>query len=107
MHDRGMIKWAPFASVINGPILLKELKEEKSKIKKPVLSEEQIEDMETTIIETYTSKDLVEIIFYQEEHFHKITGFITKIEATSKKIIINNTKSLFFSNIIRIIKKNT
>ena len=38
MSDRGIIKWAPFSSVINGNILLKEIHEEKSRIIKPTLS---------------------------------------------------------------------
>lgn len=107
MHDRGMIKWAPFASVINGTVLLKEIAEENSRIEKPVLSSDQIEEIEMTIIETYTNKSIVEVIFYQASHYHKITGIITKIDSATKKIMINNKKYLFFSNIIKIIKKNT
>lgn len=107
MHDRGIIKWAPFASVINGNILLKEIKEEKSRIIKPTLSNDQIENLEETIIEAYTGKIPVDIYFYKCEHIYKIYGFITKINATTKEITINNQKNLLFSNIVRIIKKNT
>lgn len=107
MHDRGIIKWAPFASVINGNVLLKEIKEEKSKIIKPTLSEDQIETLEELIMETYNGHIPVEVYFYSKEHIYKINGFITKINATSKEITINNKKRLIFQNIIRIIKKNT
>ena len=31
MNDRGMVKWAPFNSVINGSEILKEIKFEKNK----------------------------------------------------------------------------
>ena len=50
MSDRGIIKWAPFSSVINGNILLKEIHEEKSRIIKPTLSEEQIQELEDKIL---------------------------------------------------------
>ena len=61
MNDRGIIKWAPFSSVINGNILLKEIHEEKSRIIKPTLSEEQIQELEDKILKnifkTHTHKD--------------------------------------------------
>lgn len=107
MHDRGIIKWAPFASVINGSILLSEIKKEKSKIIKPTLSDDQINDLEKVIIEAYRGKVPVNIYFYNHEHIYLAKGFITNINATTKEITINNQKKLFFSNIIRIIKKNT
>lgn len=107
MHDRGIIKWAPFASVINGSVLLKEIKEEKSRIIKPTLSDDQIEFLENKIIESFTGEIPVTIYFYRYEHIYKIEGIITKINKATKEIIINNQKNLFFSNIIRIIEKNS
>lgn len=105
MHNRGMIKWAPFASVINGHQLLKEIQEEKSRITKPTLSEDQINYLEEIILEIYTSKTLADIYFYQFGHIYKIEGIITKINTTTKEITVNNQKSIFFMNILRIIKK--
>lgn len=107
MHDRGVIKWAPFASVINGNTLLEEIYEEKSRITKPTLSDEQIKILEQSIIESFTGKKPINIYFYRNEHIYKINGIITKINATTKEITINNQKKLFFSNIIRITEKNT
>ena len=50
MNDRGIVKWAPFNSVINGNQLLDEINYERNRISKPVLSEEQIADLEENII---------------------------------------------------------
>ena len=107
MHDRGMIKWAPFASVINGNEVIREIEEEQTRIEKPILSEEQIENLEETLIEAYNNSNVVEVLFYKQYHMYKITGIITKLDGATKKITINNNKTLFFSNIIGIIKKNT
>ncbi len=95
MSDRGIIKWAPFSSVINGNILLKEIHEEKSRIIKPTLSEEQIQELE--------DKTLVTIFFYKSEHIYILKGIISKINTATKEITVNNQKVIFFSNIIRII----
>ena len=107
MHDRGMIKWAPFASVINGKEVIKEVEEEKSHIEKPILSPEQIESLEYDLIEAYNNSNIIEIIFYKEYHLYKIKGIITKLDGVTKKITINHNKTLLFSNILAIIKKNT
>lgn len=107
MHDRGMIKWAPFASVLSGSQVLREIEEEKSRIVKPILSPEQTEELEQKIIECFNNSTLVEVLFYQQYHIHKITGVITKINVSAKNITINGHKTLFFTNIMRIKQKNT
>ena len=106
MHDRGMIKWAPFASVINGSEVIREIEEEKTRIEKPSLSEEQIENLEHDLIESYNNSNIIDIVFYRQYHVYKIRGIITKLDGATKKITINNNKTLFFSNILAIIKKS-
>ena len=51
--DRGMIKWAPFNSLINSQYLINSLVFEKTKINKPTISEEEqkIIDEEEIILE--------------------------------------------------------
>lgn len=107
MHDRSNIKWAPFNSVINGNEVIKEIQEEKSRKEKPTLSEDQIEEIETTILEVFNNQSVVDVIFYKNNHFYKITGIITNVDTVQKKITINNKNSYYFSNIIKIIIKNT
>ncbi len=107
MPNRDSIKWAPFNSVINGDDVIKELKEEQNRINKPTLSEDQIRELETLILEVTTDKSLVEIIFYRHNHLYKVTGIITNIDPIQKKITINNQNSYYFKNIIKIIRKNT
>lgn len=106
MHDRNNIKWAPFNSVINGSEVLKEIQEEKSRKEKPVLSEDQLEELERTIWEVFNNQSVVEVIFFKKNHFNKTTGIITNVDTVQKKITINNKNSYYFSNIIKIIIKN-
>lgn len=107
MRDRGMIKWAPFNSVINGNDVKKEIKEENNKIPKPTLSEEQIFNLEQEIIDSYQNQSVIELKYYKNQHIYKITGIITKIDSVTKKIVINNDFIIYFNNIIQISKKNT
>ena len=41
MHDRGMIKWMPFNSVVSSKEIINSILKDKSKISMPILSEEQ------------------------------------------------------------------
>lgn len=41
MHDRGMIKWMPFNSVVSSKEIINSILKNKSKISMPILSEEQ------------------------------------------------------------------
>ena len=45
MPNRNAIKWAPFNSVINGNYIMNTIVKEKSRIIKPTLSEEQINEL--------------------------------------------------------------
>lgn len=107
MNDRGTVKWAPFNSVIDGNQILKEIKFEKSKIQKPILSDEQISDLEEKIITAYTQNIKISLYFYKNEHINTIDGKITKLDSVNKLIIINNTTKMYFNNIIDILEKNT
>jgi len=106
MHNRDRIKWAPFNSVINGKDVIEKIKEEKV-MPKPTLSDEQIETLEQKIKECYDNKTIIDVTFYKNGKFIKIDGIITKIDIVGKKIILNHRYSLYFSNIMQIIEKNT
>lgn len=107
MNDRGMIKWAPFNSVINGNQVLKEIKFKKSKVPKPVLSDEQIANLEQKIITAYSNSSIINLYFYKNEHINIINGKITKLDSANKIIIINNKIRIYFNNIIDVLEKNT
>ena len=100
MPDRNAIKWAPFNSVINGGSVINELIREQNKVKKPILTEEKIEEIEDYIISSYQSSIEIDIKYYKNYKFERIKGIITKIDALNKKITLENGISLYFCNII-------
>jgi hypothetical protein len=106
MHDRGMIKWAPFNSVINSKYLVNEIEYEKNKISKPTLSEEQIAFYEQIIKESMINKIPLSFQIYQGGYAYNINGIVTKIDNIKQKIYLNNHKYLYFCEIIKI-KKDT
>lgn len=103
MNDRGMIKWQPFSAVVPSEKMLKDVLDEKCKIRKPILSEDQEKDLEIRILDSFNEKEIVTIMYYKEGKLYKITGIITNIDVISRKILINTRFSLFFSQIIKFL----
>lgn len=99
--DRGMIKWQPFNSIIPSKQMIKDILTEKTKIKKPLLSDEQIQDIENKLIECYYEKVPIKINYYFQGNILATKGVIKKIDFTYHKIYLNN-QVLIFEQIISI-----
>ena len=101
------MSWAPFNSVINDKEVIENLTSERSKITKPILSDEQIADLENTIIEAYTNSSLIELHYFKDARENLITGSISKIDPVNKRVTLNNGVNIYFTNIIKIFIKST
>ena len=101
MEDRGIIKWQPFNSLINGNAIINSLLKEKAKIKKPIISEEEKNEIEAKIIDAYFTQITVNITYYKDGNVIKVEGKIKKIDQVYKLVYLNELK-LLFSQIISI-----
>ena len=70
MSDRGMKKWAPFSSLIEQATCLEQMKYERNKIPKPVLTDDQKEKIEY-VLQTYQKSQTVKIKFYNDGYIQK------------------------------------
>ena len=100
--DRGMIKWLPFNSLINGKQIVYALEEEKSKIKMPIISEEEQKILEEEIIEAYYCQNTVIITYYKNGFLLKTKAKIKKIDNIYKTIYLSNQLKLLFKQIFTI-----
>jgi hypothetical protein len=101
--DRGIIKWAPFSSLPIQNKMIKNLIYEKNKIKKPILSEEQIKEIENIIIEAFYEQANIKIEYFKNGYLQDTIAKINNIDYTFKKIYLNNQKIIFFNQIINAI----
>lgn len=92
MNDRGMIKWQPFNSVINTNIIVKTLEKERNYIIKPVLSEEQLLELNNKIIDAFYNKIKIKLKYYFSGDIYEKEGTITFINTNLKYIVINKVK---------------
>ena len=100
MSDRGMKKWAPFSSLIEQATCLEQMKYQRNKIEKPVLTDDQIEKI-NFVLQSYKKGEMVKIKFYHDGYLYEISTTIKRIDLENRQLILENGK-LEFSNIIDI-----
>ena len=104
MSDRGMKKWAPFSSLIEQATCLEQMKYERNKISKPVLSDDQKEKI-NYILQTYQKGQIVKIKFFNDGYLYYINTQIKRIDLENRRLILESGK-LDFSNIVDIETSN-
>ena len=103
MKDRGIIKWQPFESLEPTKDIVNSLLMEKNKIAKPVLSADQLEDLNEVLKECYYNQNTVQVTYFKKNNIYNIKGIINSIDVNNKIILINNTLKLHISQILQII----
>ena len=86
MSDRGMKKWAPFSSLIEQATCLEEMKYQRNKIAKPVLTEDQIEKI-NFVLQSYKKGQIVNIKFYNDGYLYVVSTSIKRIDLENRKLI--------------------
>ena len=100
--DRGIIKWQPFESLTSSKEIVQSLVLEKSKIAKPLLSEDEIRQIEEKIIEAYYSSENINISYFKNGFINNIKAQIIKIDHVYKMVYLSNNMKLFFKQIIAV-----
>ena len=100
MSDRGMKKWAPYSSLIEQATCLEEMKYQKNKIEKPILTEDQIEK-NNYVLSSYKKDQIVKIKFFHDGYIYFINTSIRRIDLENKILVLEDGK-LAFSDILDI-----
>ena len=100
MNDRGIIKWAPFDSVISSTRLKIEVSNKKEKLSKPILSDDQKIIIENNLLQAYHENIPIQITLFQGNKIHIISKKIIKIVYIYKKIIFEDFSYIYFDQII-------
>ena len=99
--DRGMIKWAPFNSVISSKEVVNSVQNERNKFKMPIFSDDQKQSIENKLIESFYEQKTICIEYFYAGKIIQKTGTIKKIDSTFHKIYFNN-QILIFEQILKI-----
>ncbi len=102
MSDRGMKKWLPFDSLTNTNKMKHELSKKKIKIEKPILSEDQLINLDNKIMEAFFNKDIIKISYYFNNNIIKKEVRIKSIDYNKKQILLSDNTKLYSKQIINI-----
>lgn len=102
MKDRGMIKWMPFDSVVSSKKVVQSIIQEKSKVLKPILSEEQMTEIENRLWEGFHNQITIHISYYFQGTIRKKDSIILCIQRNEKKIIFKDYSYLYFDQILNV-----
>ncbi|WP_394223683.1 YolD-like family protein [Priestia aryabhattai] len=80
-HDRGMKKWRAFASIPEQYMGLQEVINKQLEVPKPLLTEEQMEQINFTLIEALHTNKQVYLTYYKQGQCITETGFVQFIDS--------------------------
>ncbi|KFN07550.1 YolD-like family protein (plasmid) [Priestia megaterium] len=86
-HDRGMKKWRAFASMPEQYIGLQEIINKQLEVPQPLLTEEQMEQINFTLIEALHTNKQVYLTYYKNGHHITDTGFIQFVDSLGDQFI--------------------
>lgn len=99
-NDRGLIKWAPFDSLVGFRTNIEQMLIERNKIEKPILSLDQINELNNQINQIDLGKTNVLIEYYEKGFIYQLTTTINKIEPAFKKLILKYRQELLIEQIL-------
>ena len=101
-QDRGIIKWAAFDALNGFNPMLKEMKRRLGKVDKPVLSEDDFEEMNRIMKQAITEDLEVVIVFYEDEYSKTTFGKIKKLDFNNKQIILTTRERVSAFDVLMI-----
>ncbi len=102
MKDRGMMKWMPFDSLSSSKQMVSEILKEKRKKEKPLMSDDQLFEIEQKLKEAYHSRIPVQIIYFYQGNFQEKVNIIWQIFHDQKRILFQDGSSLYFDQILSV-----
>ncbi|HIQ94028.1 TPA: YolD-like family protein [Candidatus Ventrenecus stercoripullorum] len=100
MNNRNEIKWTPFESLFQTKDVMQELERKKAIHEKPVLSEDELLEIEKNVLFAYHTRSQIQISYYYQGLTYQKAGIITAID--SNKLFFQDHSSLYFEQILKV-----
>lgn len=99
--DRGIIKWLPFDALSGYKEAIFNLKLKRSKISRPILSDDQINQLNYELTKAINLKKNVTVYYFLSGQIYYQTGFIVDVDRIKKRIKLDK-HWLNANNILKI-----
>ncbi len=97
--DRGMMKWAPYQSLIEQGKYLAEMRERRSRVPRPMISSDRAEEINYVLV-NYASGP-VKARYWQDGHIYEFVDNIRKIDGQGKKLYFSS-RSIDFRDLLNL-----
>lgn len=98
--DRGIIKWAPFDALVGYQGLLSELRYKLGKRDKPLLSDDQYEELNRKLNFVYHHQIEIIVEYYHDGYTKTSYGKIKHLDFVHKQIILSTYEKISSSSIL-------
>ncbi|MFA5471483.1 MAG: YolD-like family protein [Acholeplasmataceae bacterium] len=100
--DRGIIKWAPFDALVGYSSLLSELRYKLGKKERPILSDDQYEELNRKLNFAFHHKIDIEVEYYMDGYIKSSYGMIKKLDFIHKLIILSTYEKIDSTSIVSL-----
>ena len=90
-RDRKMMKWMPFHALLEQGDYINDLLNGRIKKKMPVLSVDQLDDMNYKLEVAFVFQSEVLIEYFEKGDFHTVTGILSRADHYRKEIFLGET----------------
>lgn len=92
--DRGFIKWAPFNALNGYYSILDEMKNRLRKLDKPILSDDEYDDLNRNIQEALIKQSEIEINYYENGYVKTVYGHLKKMDFVNRLIVLSTDEKI-------------
>ncbi len=101
-HDRGIIKWAPFDALVGYHSLLKELRYQLGKSERPILSDDQLDELNRKLQIAWMKQYEISIHYFEDGYTKTMSSRIIKLDWIKRKIVLEGRYFLSADQILDI-----
>lgn len=91
IEDRGMMKYAPYQSLVEQAKYLAAMRERRSRIPRPLISSDRAEEMNRILVQ-YQKDDPVKAEYWENGRLYWVRGPIEKIDTNSHLLLIEGVR---------------
>ncbi|UXS75030.1 YolD-like family protein [Staphylococcus chromogenes] len=89
---RGIVKWAPFATLPEQFERIQQFEANQLKIDRPDLSEDQMIEINHMLHFKISKNEVAKISYWRSGHIHTIEGYIASINTLNNELVITNER---------------
>lgn len=101
-RDRGIIKWAPFDALTGMNEFLRAMLYQKNQQEMPVLSEDQLLEMNRQCLYALRLKCEVLITYFEDGYFYDVVDLIKKVDTVGQLLILESGQCLKLAIIVSL-----